>query len=346
MERLKAQECVGVPTLTVVVPCYNYGHYLQTAVRSALDQTGVEVDVIVVDDASTDNSRAVALSLAESDPRVQLVTHEHNLGHIETYNDGLSRATGDYVVLLSADDVLAPGSLERAAALFEARPDVGLVYGFVPDFTDEVPPPNLLVRDWSVWQGHEWIAHVCRRGRNIIVTPEAVVRRSIMDKLGGFEQAFPHSADMYLWMRAAAIANVGRVNGPDQAYYRTHGQNMHVTSFGGHLTDKVEVRRTFEKFFDSDGSEVDDAFGLYRTACRAIAKEALRSSSLLADAGHSDDANDLLAFAEETWPEIIGSISWRWAKRAPHFGVSRSVARTVDGTRWAMRWRRWRRDGT
>ncbi len=89
------------PTVSVVIPCYNYGHYLPGAVASALDQEGVDVDVLVVDDASTDDSAAVARSLAESDPRVDVLVHEVNRGHIAAYNDGLAKARGDYVVLIS-----------------------------------------------------------------------------------------------------------------------------------------------------------------------------------------------------------------------------------------------------
>ncbi|MGZ4476136.1 MAG: glycosyltransferase family 2 protein, partial [Nocardioides sp.] len=117
------------PRVSVVVPCYNYGRYLPDAVGSALDQSGLDVDVLIVDDCSTDDSAAVALRLADADPRVRLLRHETNRGHIQTYNDGLAAVTGDYVVLLSADDLLTPDSLTRAVALMEAHPRVGLVYG-------------------------------------------------------------------------------------------------------------------------------------------------------------------------------------------------------------------------
>ena len=100
------------PRVSVVIPCYNYGRYLPAAVASALDQQGLDVDVLVVDDASPDGSHLVAQELAASDPRVDVLVHENNAGHIQTYNDGLARAEGDYVVLLSADDLLP--TLRRA----------------------------------------------------------------------------------------------------------------------------------------------------------------------------------------------------------------------------------------
>jgi glycosyltransferase involved in cell wall biosynthesis len=77
------------PTVTVVIPCFNYGHYLPLALASALDQPGVDVDVIVIDDASTDGSSTVVRELGTADERVRAVVHEHNRGHIATYNEGL-----------------------------------------------------------------------------------------------------------------------------------------------------------------------------------------------------------------------------------------------------------------
>ena len=126
--------------VSVVVPCYNYAHYLPACLGSALDQPGVEVEAIVVDDASSDGSREVAEDLSAADPRVKLIRHPRNKGHIATYNDGLEAASGEYLVLLSADDLLAPGSLARAAALLEAHPAVGFVYGRAVEFSGDAPP--------------------------------------------------------------------------------------------------------------------------------------------------------------------------------------------------------------
>ncbi len=117
------------PTVSVVVPCYRYGHYLPGAVRSVLDQTDVDAEVLIVDDASPDDSGEVAEALAAADPRIRVLRHAENKGHIATYNDGLEAVDGEYVVLLSADDLLPPGSLGRATALMEANPSVGMVYG-------------------------------------------------------------------------------------------------------------------------------------------------------------------------------------------------------------------------
>ncbi|MGA9860219.1 MAG: glycosyltransferase family 2 protein, partial [Solirubrobacteraceae bacterium] len=85
------------PSVTVVMPCYNYGHYLSRALTSVLSQPEVDVDVILIDDASPDGSGDVVRALAAADSRIHPILHERNHGHIATYNEGLELATGDYV---------------------------------------------------------------------------------------------------------------------------------------------------------------------------------------------------------------------------------------------------------
>src|SRR3954452_12366736 len=131
------------PTVSVVIPCYRYGHFLERCVRSALDQEGVDVRVLIIDDASPDDSAEVALRLAAADARVEARVHEVNRGHIATYNEGLlDWADGDYSVLISADDLLTPGSLARATAVMEADPRIGFAYGHAAWWRDDQPLPS------------------------------------------------------------------------------------------------------------------------------------------------------------------------------------------------------------
>ena len=237
------------PRVSVVVPCYRYGHFLPDAVASALDQEDVDVDVLIVDDASPDDSAAVAHALADRDPRVRVLVHEENAGHIRTYNDGLAEVDGDYVVLLSADDRLPRNALTRAVSLMEHHPSVGLVYGFPQSFTDEPPSQSDRVRSWSVWPGHDWLAHLSRRGGNVIMSPEVVLRREAWAELGGYDPRLPHSADLAAWLHTSLRWDVGRVNGPAQAFYRVHGGNMHLTEYAGMETDLRQRLLTFDLLF-------------------------------------------------------------------------------------------------
>ncbi|GAA0450240.1 glycosyl transferase [Paractinoplanes deccanensis] len=338
------------PRVSVVIPCYNYGHFLADCLRTVLDQPGVEMDVLIVDDASPDGSAAVARQLAEADPRVRLLAHETNKGHIATYNEGLAAAEGDYVVLLSADDVVVPGALAQSAALMEHNPGVGMVYGFAPTFVDVPRPARTQARSWTVWEGADWLAKVSRRGGNPIATPEVMLRTSLMRELGGYDPQLPHSADFLLWLRAAARAQVGRVNGADLAFYRVHGGNMHSSQFAGVLTDLSERWKAFEAFFAGDGALVPGSPALRAAAARAVAREALVTVRQAYENGSpAENAAELVALAERVDPTVRETRLFAHCSRLP--GRSRGplipapVTAAVDKAIFHARWRRWRHTG-
>jgi glycosyltransferase involved in cell wall biosynthesis len=338
------------PRVSVVVPCYNYGHYLPACVDSILTQSGVEVDVIVVDDASPDGSAEVARRLT-ADPRVRVIEHRVNRGHIATYNEGLAEATGDYVVLLSADDLLSPGSLARSTALLEAYPEVAFVFGFSAGFNDRPPRPRLRPSSWSVWTGAEWLAENLALASNPVATPEVVMRTAIMRELVGYDARVPHGADFLLWLRAATRGSVGRVNGADQAYYRIHGANMHVQQFGGMVRDVAERRRVFEILFAEDGDRIADPDRLHATARAALAREALAvacRSYALGRAG-SDAPGQLAELAATISAEALDSREWRryerYAARARPPRLPLPLRKFTDRVEHRLRWGRWRRTG-
>jgi hypothetical protein len=256
------------------------------------------------------------------------------------------------VVLLSADDLVTPDSFTRAAALMQAHPEVALTYGYTVDFIDIPPIPELAVRSWSIWSGPQWISRLCRRGNNVVVNPEAMLRTSVMHDIGGYDSTLPHAADMLLWMQAALRGAVGRVNGPDQACYRSHGSNMHLTDYSGLMTDLQQRRLVFERIVsDREASQLQRS-RLHAQARRALARESVRLGCQAYDTGGSHGGADIMEFAQfavETWPGIAGTPAWRGLERRlvgpiPHWRIQVSGGSRV--LRESLRWRRWRRYGT
>jgi len=349
------------PSVSVVVPCYNYGHYLPGCVASILEQPGVDVEVIVVDDASPDGSAAVVREVEAADPRVRAIYHERNKGHIATYTDGLSIVRGEYLLLLSADDMLVPGALGRATALMEANPSVGLVYGPTIDFTDTAPPGRTVATTWTVWPGRDWLAGRCRTGRNPMMSPEAVMRTSVFEKTGGYRADLPHSSDFMMWLVAAQVSDIGYIGGADQAYYRVHKQSMSKTVNVGMVKDLVERMRAFDVALD-----VPDASGgleggnreLLALAHRALAREALEHAIQahahgVSDAVSASDADTADAFVDAAlriYPDARALREWRILQRVRGAGPgtrgaslrARELSRDLSNR---VRWRRWRRTG-
>lgn len=254
------------PTVSVVIPCHNYGRFLPVATCSVTGQTQVDVEVLIIDDCSTDGSQRVARALAETDPRIKVVAHGRNLGHIATYNEGIAAAEGDYLVLLSADDVLAPGSLARATALLDAHPSVGFAYGSAVMFEGEpTPTARQAVDGWTIWEGRDWIEERCRVGGNAVCSPELVMRTSVQRQIGEYRAQLPHSADMEMWLRAATVASVGRIEGADQAFYRVHSGSLRHTLCVA-PTDDLRARHDAFASVLTGPSAVHGAEGLYQQA--------------------------------------------------------------------------------
>lgn len=320
-----------MPRVSVVVPCYNYGVYIQACVKSVLTQPGVEVDILVIDDASTDGSAEAVRSTAEKDSRVRAIYHPRNKGHIATYNEGLSQVDGDYVVLLSADDLLSPGSLQRATALMEANPSVGLAYGPTVDFVHCPPLMNHSdATSWTIWRGHDWLEDRCRTGRNSLRCPEAIMRSSVMRAVGEYKAALPHAADFDVWMRAASISDVGYIGGSTQAYYRSHSANMHNmvferTSPKGTI---IDLRQRHECFVNvlQDNPHIPQAEALVKIACRSLAREALTLAVRCYEWGTADEwpVAELASFAEQIClPDELRSL-WRALALRRKVGAARA----------------------
>jgi glycosyltransferase involved in cell wall biosynthesis len=352
-------------SVSVVIPCYNYGHFLEEAVRSVLDdQPGVEVRVLIIDDASPDGSVEVARRLAAGDPRIEVLAHRENRGNIATFNEGLLEwADGDYCTLLSADDRATPGALGRARDLLDAHPEVGLVYGHSVWYTDGTAPPpaRTKVRGWSVWSGARWLEHRFRQAENPITTPEVVVRTSLQQRVGGYDPQLPKAADMELFMRFAAHSDVGFLRGVDQAYYRLHGSNMSMAV--SPLMDLLQRREVFEVVLQRYAHALPDADHLRDTVHRQLAREALWAAGRVHDRGplrrselgrrlmgagrnpEEGDVEELLAYAAECWPDAKRTRLYRHLEAQDPLGPLELLELVNRKREWWLRRRAWKYRG-
>jgi glycosyltransferase involved in cell wall biosynthesis len=348
----RALEPVSPATVSVVIPCFDYVRFLPSAVRSALTQEGVDVDVVIVDDASTDGSLEMARALSAEHPAVTVIAHDVNRGPVATFNDGLALAEGEFLVRLDADDMLAPGALARATALARAYPSVGLVYGHPQHFTDEPSPPRTGVRSWTVWPGRQWLADRCRDGLNVITAPEVLMRSSVVRLVGG-QQPLAHTHDMEMWMRISAFSDVGHVDGPDQAFHRDHPDSLSARKVD-HIKDLYERSAAFEALFDGPAGRLHEAPALRALAKRALARDALQTACHLYDRGRATEESIALltALARDKAPAAVTADEWRALRRRAELGapgVRRRPWYTAAALRRRLRneieYRRWARSG-
>lgn len=116
------------PLVTVITPSYNHGKYLENTVKSIINQTYKNIEYIIIDDGSTDNSHQIIKDLAKQYPQIKYVLHNDNKGLLRM-NEGVAMAKGEYITMLSSDDWFLPKKIEKQMNLFEKLDETyGVVY--------------------------------------------------------------------------------------------------------------------------------------------------------------------------------------------------------------------------
>jgi glycosyltransferase involved in cell wall biosynthesis len=311
---------------------------LQACVESILAQPDVDVRVLVMDDASTDSTEYIGRRLAAGDSRVEYRRHAVNRGHIATYNEALALVTGDYCMVLSADDLLTPGALIRATRVMDVHPEVGLCYG--RDITFQYAPP-VATQGSGRYCGHriirylEFLGQSCRLGHTPIQAPTAVVRTGLHRMIGNYDPALPHSADTEIWLRMAAHSDVCELDA-DQAFRRLHAQNMSLLYTP--IRRLEQQRQAFAAHFARYRDSRPAVAPLEAIVQRTIAEAAMWSAARAFDAGETAVCETFLAFASDTCPEVEASQPWRrlrwkrrlgsalWRRLAPIRSIARAGA--------------------
>jgi glycosyltransferase involved in cell wall biosynthesis len=307
-------------TIDVIVPCYNYGPFLRECVESVLAQSFRAVRVLIIDDASTDTTPIVAKELVLEDPRVSLIRHAANMGHIATYNEGIAWASADYMLLLSADDFLLPGALARAAALMDAHPEVGFTFGrymqLYPGDPCPAPPKDHGHQAWQILDGLEFVA--LNGARNDVATATAVVRTALQKQLGGYSPDLPHAGDMEMWLRFALHGPVGFIE-TEQAVYRRHEQNMSQV-INGRLRDLQQRKAALDRALSSLHPGRLDNTLLYQGLLESFANDAVSLASEAFNRGEATECKRILAFAVAMWPDIRNARQWSRVAWKQRFG--------------------------
>jgi glycosyltransferase involved in cell wall biosynthesis len=299
-------------SVDIVVPCHNYGHYLKGCVDSVLSQRDVEVRVLIIDDASPDNTRSIAEQLVAADARVAYMRNDSNLGLIGTANKGVMNwATADYVVLLSADDALTPGSLARATNLMNQRSDVVLTYGMALMLHDD--GPSLKTADEpeppiAVVPGKEFLRRICEHG-NAVPTPCAVMRTAVQHRIGGYDPQFKHTSDLDMWMRAAAVGSVGVIKAT-QGLYRWHASNMSAAYQRRAAGDRAEVLATCEEFFRNNGRSLPDFGGWLKQMKRRFGDETILVASKAFESAPDKTWREIYEIGKKYRPNYWSSPLW------------------------------------
>lgn len=316
------------PRVSVVVPTRNRLHYLQEAVASALGQTMADLEVIVVDDESSDGT--AGWLAGHADPRLSVIRLERRLERSAARNAGLSRARGRYVLFLDDDDRLLPHSLEVLAQALDGVPGAFVAGGRKVVFDDEgnrKPWPH---------PGRRWV------GRPLndvllgwVLSPgECLWPTDVLRSSGAWREDLSHAEDQELWLRLAVERPAVIV--PDTVLeYRRHGAQVRVA---GAVADEQRLR---EEFVASAPPE------LQASARRVIEARRLYLQGVLdREAGDAGGALRLVVRAVAMVPWVLWSplagkpVRHTLLRTAAEAAVGRRGRKALRDAAWAIRKRR------
>lgn len=225
---------MSMPKVTFIVPCYKLAHFLTDCVNSILSQSHKNIEILILDDQSPDNTEEVSRGLVIANPQrnITYILNKENIGNICNYNKGIRSAKGEYVWILSPDDRLRnPNIVEKYVQLMQDHPEVG--YTFCPGHKIEndqdmgLYKPSLFLKHNQILDGHQ-LAIDLVYNKFFVVAASVMVRKKCYEEITFFPEDMPHRGDTYVW---ALIAMQYKVAYFAEAMvdYRIHSGSMMST---------------------------------------------------------------------------------------------------------------------
>ena len=220
--------------VSVVMPVYNEADYVGEAIESIQKQTYSPLEIIIVEDGSTDETRKIAQKYEREDKRIEVIESPKNLGNYSSRNAGVQAAKGVFVAVMDGDDIALPRRIERQVRFLHQHPEHVMVGAQVRLIDAEGWP---LGRRDGLHAEHEAIDSALMDGGWSVVHPTVLMRREAFMTVGGYQERYPTNADHDLYLRLAErgrIANLSEV----LLHYRRHYGSITYGSTNSNPTDQ------------------------------------------------------------------------------------------------------------
>jgi glycosyltransferase involved in cell wall biosynthesis len=256
-----ASESTSCAKVSVIMPCFNHARFVVEGANAILHQSHANLELIIVDDCSTDHSWDLIQGLAVSDRRVRPFRHEQNQGASKSRNDGLRVAAGEFIGFCDADDIWEPQKMRCQLDLLENNPTSDVVYcdTIIVDenglpkgrlFSEYTPPPK--PPSGSLFR------NLIRR--NFINTQSVLMRKECVQRVGYFDETIKWVEDWWYWIRVSRDHRF--LYSPEPlARYRVHSQSTGFTQKRGYCINRFKVfRRILRQYVDLPSSARAEIF--------------------------------------------------------------------------------------
>lgn len=269
----------SIPKISVVLPSYNHASFIIDALNSILAQTETDYDILIIDDASTDNSVEVICSFMDSHPNapVRLIQHIENRGGVITLNDLIENTSGEYIALINSDDIWLPEKLTIQRMYLDDHPEVGAVFtqALIIDEAGKV------VTDAVHFSADIFIQKNRCRGAwlrrmfldlNCLCHPSVLIRRSVYREVGLYDPRYRQLPDMQMWIRLLKHIDIHIIEKP-LVHLRFHRSNTSQVNIQNSRRNINELNFIMQNFFDNMSDAVfREGFGDLWMNPRAVTK--------------------------------------------------------------------------
>jgi glycosyltransferase involved in cell wall biosynthesis len=211
--------------VSIIIPTYNSADYLPETIESVLSQDYKDIEIIVVDDMSTDNTRDIISDIGSDKIRYVCLDKNHG-GPSRPRNIGVKEAKGEYIALCDSDDLFVNGRIHSAVELLQKFPEVGLVFTNAEKFEDKtnriignfltgydlfwaLPKKNVLSNSYIIETN---AAHECLYYENYINTSGVTIRKSVFDQIGHFDESLANGDDRDMWFHITRVLPIGFID--------------------------------------------------------------------------------------------------------------------------------------
>jgi glycosyltransferase involved in cell wall biosynthesis len=313
------------PLVSICIPTYNRAGMASKAIDSALAQTYTNIEVLVVDNASSDTIES--LVTAYSDPRVKFYRNSRNLGMYGNFNRCIELAKGKYIHILHSDDYIDAGFTETCVAFLETHPDIGMTFGTalsVLSVGDTKKNSSAQPVLYDIPEGFKKILEV----RSFISCPTVTVRRAVYESVGYYPLEYPYSGDFYQWICIAQHFRIAYL--PNAILYYRMG--THSESFQLLFRTPAGYIDTFKIFVRVIGELGDNRTRFQREL--NIAYRRHMRDCLFAGIARSDMMTDysgmlFIGIAMSTWALIKPRSIKDWIQKTGNFFLIGLVAGTI-----------------
>ncbi len=225
----------NTPKVSVILPVYNANRYLRRAIESILDQSYQNLEVIIIDDGSTDDSFKIIKHYADNDQRIIAITRD-NLGLTHTLNEGLSIAEGIYVARMDSDDIAYSNRIEKQVRYLQKHPKVKLVGSSYLMINEHSLPIDYV----NTPTNHDTITSMLLDGSCPISHPTVLFCREAIHAVGAYRKGYESAEDLELWLRLTETSEVSNL--PDILMkYRIHPKSISASNQDQQISNTIKA---------------------------------------------------------------------------------------------------------